>query len=166
MNKEIHTMLTASEGRYPTKAELALLLEWSDSLDGRLAAIEELRAKEEAIVRQALAEITRAFPDLEKRMRDARQKCSRDLTLVLRYCAGSLLRNDMKYFEDSFLTWFATILRGIGFAYDFVIETYQSLARQVAAELSPAAAELFRPYLELCITTFTRELEGQKGAAS
>ena len=166
MNHDIQAMLASTEGRYPTKAEIALLREWAARLDARSAAVEEMRTKEETIVRLTLADVARAYPDLDKRIRDAKQKCARDLTLVLRYCAGAVLRGDTKYLEDTFLTWFATILRGIGFAYQFVADTYKTLARHAAAELTPPVAELFRPYLELCVTTLTSELDRQKEAAS
>ncbi len=166
MNHEIDAMFTAAEGRYPTKAELALLREWAARLDARAAAVEEMRTKEEAIVRLTLQDVARAYPDLDKRIRDARQKCARDLTLVLRYCAAALLRGDPKHLEDTFLTWFATILRGIGFAYPFVSDTYTTLARHAAAELSPPVAEMFRPYLELCVTTLTGAIDRQKAVAT
>lgn len=153
MNTEIHAMLTASEGRYPTRAEQALLRDWAARLETRLAAVEEIRQAEEAIVAQTVDEIFRSYPDFEKRFKAARQSCVRDETLVLRYCAQALLRGDPRYLEDSLLTWMATILKGVGFAPQFIEDTYRTLGRVAARELSPETAELLRPFLDQCAVT-------------
>ena len=152
MNHEIQTMLTACEGRYPTRAEQALLRDWASRLDVRLAAVEEINLREAALVATTVDEVLRAYPDLEKRVKGARQSCTRDLTLVLRYCALALLRGDAKYLEDSLLTWMATILRGVGFVPAFISDTYQTLVRVAARELSPPTMEQLRAYLEQCAT--------------
>jgi len=153
MNREIESILTASEGRYLTKAEQSVFREWSARLDARLAAIDELQSKEETIVRQTINDVFKAYPDFEKRMSGARASCNRDLTLVLRYCGQALLRQDSDYLEDSLLSWMATILRGVGFAPDFVRDTYRTLGKHVGRELSPANAELLRPFIDQCVTS-------------
>jgi hypothetical protein len=162
MNNELQTMMTACEGRYPTRAEQAMLRDWAARLDGRLAAVAELQAREEAIVGPSVDEVLRTYPDLEKRVKDARRCCLRDESLVLRYCALALLRGDPQWLEDALLTWMATILRGVGFAPDFIAHTYQILARSAARELSPGVMEQLRPYLDLVVTV----LSGKREAAA
>ncbi len=166
MNREIENILTASEGRYMTKAEQSVFREWSAGLEARFAAIDELQAKEEAIVRQTISDVFKAYPDFEKRMRGARASCNRDLTLVLRYCGQALLRQDEEYLEDSLLSWMATILRGVGFAPDFVRDTYRTLGKHAGRELSPHHAELLRPFIELCVTRLASEQEEKEKSAS
>lgn len=160
MNSEIKAMLLACEGRYPTKAEQALLRDWAAKLEGRLTALEDIRQREEAIIGQTIDEVLRAYPDFEKRYKDARQSCTRDMTLVLRYCAQAMLRNDTQYLEDSILTWMATILRGVGFTSQFVEDTYKTMLKTAMRELPPASAELLRPYLELCVVTLPGKSKG------
>lgn len=166
MNHEIQTMLSACEGRYPTRAEQAMLRDWASRLDGRLAAIEEIRNREEAIVSTTVDEVLRAYPDLEKRVKNARHCCTRDESLVLRYAALAMLRGDAKYLEDALLTWLATVLRGIGFAPQFIADSYQLLIRAAARELSPPTMELLRPYLELCVTVLAGKRDDGAGAAA
>lgn len=166
MNHEIDAMLTACEGRYPTRAEQALLRDWGSRLDARLAAVEEIHAREEAIVGAAVDEALRAYPDLEKRVKNARHCCIRDESLVLRYAAMAMLRGDAKYLEDALLTWMATVLRGIGFSPQFITDTYQGMIRSAARELSPAVMEQIRPYLELCVTALAGKREAVGGAAA
>lgn len=164
MNSEIKAMLLACEGRYPTRAEQAILRDWASRLEARLAALEEVRQREEVIVGQTIDEIFRAYPDFEKRYKDARSSCTRDETLVLRYCAQAMLRGDAKYLEDSLLTWMATILRGVGFLPQFIEDTYRTMMKVAMRELSPATAELLRPYLELCVTTLPGKGKAGGGA--
>ena len=70
MNNEIQTMLTACEGRYPTRAEQATLRDWASRLDVRLAALEEIRAREDATVGATVDDVLRRYPDLEKRIKN------------------------------------------------------------------------------------------------
>lgn len=166
MNHEIDTMMTACEGRYPTRAEQAMLRDWASRLDVRLAAVEEIHAHEASIAGATVDEVLRVYPDLEKRVKNARQCCIRDQSLVLRYCAMALLRGDPKYLEDALLTWMATILRGIGFTPPFIADSYQMLIRSAARELSPPAMEQLRPYLELCVTVLGGKRDEQAGGAA
>lgn len=151
MNTEIQTMLSASEGRYPTRAEQAVLRDWATRLDTRLEAVEALRSAEEGIISQAVDEVMVTYPNVETHYKSVRTSCTRDLSLVLRYCAQALLRGDIKYLDDSLLTWMATILRGVGLAPQFIEDTYRALGRVAARELPPQVAELLRPYIERCI---------------
>ncbi len=166
MNHEIDTMMTACEGRYPTRAEQAMLRDWASRLDVRLAAVEEIHAHEASIVGATVDEVLRVYPDLEKRVKNARQCCIRDESLVLRYCAMALLRGDPKYLEDALLTWMATILRGIGFTPPFIADCYQMLIRSAARELSPPTMEQLRPYLELCVSVLAGKRDEAGGGAA
>ena len=159
MNHEIQAMLTASEGRYPTRAEQALLRGWAEQVETRLAALEAIRAAEEAIVGQALDEVLAAYPNVEKFYKGIRTSGVRDLSLVLRYCAQALLRDDLQYLEDSLLTWMSTILRGVGLAPQFIEDTYKAMIKAAARELPPPVSELLRPYLERCVAVLPGKIE-------
>lgn len=159
MNSELQTMMTACEGRYPTRAEQAMLRDWAARLEGRLAAVAEIQSREDAIVGQAVDEVLRAYPDLEKRIKDARRSCMRDVSLVLRYNSLALLRGDPQWLEDSLLTWMATVLRGVGFARAFVSDTYTILTRSAARELSPPVMEQLRPFLDLTVVALAGKQE-------
>ena len=49
----------------------------------------------------------------------------------------------------------ASILKGVGFTPQFIEDTYRSLGRIAARELTPPVAELLRPYIELCATVLS-----------
>ena len=160
MNHAIGAMLTASEGRYPTRAEQALLRGWAEQLETRLGALEAIRAAEETIVGQTCDEVMVAYPNVEKFYKDMRASCVRDLSLVLRYCAQALLRDDVQYLEDNLLTWMASILRGVGLAPAFIEDTYRAMMKVAARELPPTTAEMLRPYLERCVAVLPGKREG------
>lgn len=160
MNHAIGAMLTASEGRYPTRAEQALLRSWAEQLETRLGALEAIRAAEETIVGQTTDEMMVAYPNVEKFYKDMRSSCVRDLSLVLRYCAQALLRDDVQYLEDNLLTWMGSILRGVGFAPAFIEDTYKAMMKAAARELPPTTSEMLRPYLERCVAVLPGKREG------
>ncbi|HNN97512.1 MAG TPA: hypothetical protein PKI03_34830 [Pseudomonadota bacterium] len=150
MNRQILEMFGSAEGRYLTASEQSTLRDYAQGLEARLAAMSEISSKETTIVEQTVREIFRAYPDMEKTFKNAMQTCIRDETLVLRYTAMAMLRNDPQYLNDSLLTWLSTILRGVGFAPHFIEDTYKTLALVAGRELSPATAKLLHPFVLQC----------------
>ena len=150
MNRQLMDMLTASEGRYLTLAEQDTLREFAQGLEARLSAMTEISGKEALIVERTVKEVFAAYPDIEKKYKNAMQTCTRDETLVLRYATQAMVRNDPQYLNDSLLTWMATILKGVGFAPHFIEDTYKTMSLTASKELSPATAKLLQPFLLQC----------------
>lgn len=162
MNRQITEMLGASEGRYMTRAEQTPLRDFAAQLDARLAAMDEIGAREDALVEQTMRQVIEAYPDLERRHKEARTKGQRDLCFVLRYAAHAMVRGDAQYLDDALLTWLRTMLRSIGFTGNFLEDTFRLLEQVAAKELTPATAALIRPYL----TQATQTLSGRAPAAA
>ena len=152
MNRQIQEMYLAAEGRYLTRAEQAMLRDYATQLEARLAAMEEIQSKEAVIVEQTIKQIMDAYPDYEQRHKEARNKGTRDMSLVLRYATQAMVRNDLQYLDDALLTWFRTILKGVGFTGNFIEDSYKLLGRQASRELSPEVAALIAPYLQHCVS--------------
>ncbi|MBL8636545.1 MAG: hypothetical protein JNM40_25200 [Myxococcales bacterium] len=150
MNRQIEQMFAAAEGRYLSPSEQSSLREFAQGIDARLIAMTEISSKEAVIIERTVREIFRAYPDLEKKYKNAKQTCMRDETMVLRYAALAMLKNDPQYLNDSLLTWMATILKGVGFAPHFIEDTYKTLAAEAAKELNPATMKLLQPFLTQC----------------
>lgn len=155
MNKQIMEMLHAAEGRYLSAAEKATLREFTLGLDARLAAMDEIAAKESVIIERAVREVFTAYPDIEKKYKSAMQTCIRDETIVLRYVTQAMVRNDPQYLTDGLLTWLATILKGVGFAPHFIEDTYKVMALTASKELSPATAKLLQPFWAQCASVLS-----------
>lgn len=155
MNQYITDILSASEGRYLTKAEQTTIRDYAAQIGLRLAAMDELQAKETNIVEQTMRRIVAAYPDYLQQHLEARNKGSRDLTLVLRHIAQAVLRDDPQWLDDGLLAWFATILAGVGFNPSFIEESYKILEQITANELSPVSAELVCPFIAQCSRTLS-----------
>lgn len=150
MNRQILEMFSSAEGRYLSAGEQSALREYTQGVEARLAAMVEISSKESAIVEQTVREIFRAYPDMEKKFKNAMQTCIRDETMVLRYTTMAMLRSDPQYLNDALLTWLATILKGVGFAPHFIEDTYKTMALVASRELSPASAKLLHPFVLQC----------------
>lgn len=160
MNQQIMDILDASEGRYLTKSEQTQLRDYVGQVNARLMAMEELQAKEGAIVEQTMRQVLNAYPDFPQQHLDARGKGARDLGMVLRYIAQATLRNDPQWLDTSLLVWLSTILSGLGFTPGFVEDTYKTMERAMASELTPASAELVRPFIQQCVRTLSTRPTG------
>lgn len=150
MNRQLQQMFAAAEGRYLNPSEQSSLRAFALGIEARLAAMTEISSKESVIIERTVREIFRAYPDLEKKYKNAKQTCVRDETMVLRYATLAMLRSDPQYLNDSLLTWMATILKGVGFAPHFIEDTYKTLAAEAGKELSPATMNLLHPFLTQC----------------
>lgn len=150
MNRQLIEMLNTAEGRYLNTAEQAAMREFVIGLEPRLTAMAEISTKESTIVERTVKDVFAAYPDIEKKYKEAYKSCVRDETLVLRYCTMAMLRNDPQYLNDTLLTWMATILKGVGLAPHFIQDTYKTLALNAGKELSPATGKLLQPFIMQC----------------
>ena len=99
-------------------------------------------------------------PDLEQKYRAAKSKGTRDIVLALRFATSAMVRNDPAAFQSELLSWFNTILKGIGLSAGFVEDTYKTLERIAARELTPSTLEKMAPFLsQLTIALSTRRAE-------
>jgi hypothetical protein len=147
MNKTINEIFANAEGRYISKNEQQQIKEYIDSLEARFAAAAELESKEKEIVDATTADVMRAFPDLTKKYEAPEAKSQEDLSLTLRYCALAMIRNDQQFLDDALLSWFKTILSGLGFSGQFIKDSYTALVENTKQRVEPQTWELLEPYL-------------------
>lgn len=160
MNRRIQELFTTAEGRYLTKEESDQISQLVASVPARLSAMQEVSEKEATIVEATMREVLRAYPDLEQKYRAVRPKGTRDIALALRFATSAMVRNDPVALQAELLSWFNTILKGVGLAGSFVEDTYKTLERIAARELSPATMEKMAPFLsQLTIALSARRSE-------
>jgi hypothetical protein len=155
MNQAITDMFKRADGRYLTKDEGQLLREFAQSLDARLAAMEDVSLKEGRIIERAMKEVMRAYPDFKEKYPEGQQKAIRDMTFVLRYLAHAMLRSDPRFLEDTVLAWLNTILRGVGLRSNLIADAYRLVDRYAAEDLAPATYELLKPFLAMATTALS-----------
>lgn len=163
MNRRIQEIFTAAEGRYLTKEEADSISQYAASVDARLRVMQEVAEKENAIVEGTMREVLRAYPDLEQKYRAARPKGTRDIALALRFATSAMVRSDPAAFQSELLSWFNTILKGVGLSSSFVEDTYKTMERIAARELSAPAMEKMAPFLsQLTLALSSRRGDGKE----
>ncbi|MEM6731682.1 MAG: hypothetical protein AAF658_09005 [Myxococcota bacterium] len=158
MNTQLNDIMTAAEGRYITKGEQTIIREYVGGLERRLHAADEVQNKERAMSEKATRAVIDAYPEYERDHDQAFEKSVRDMTLMLRYAAMAMVKNDKEWLNDAVLLWFATILRGIGFTRNFVHDTYATLEEAMKSDVSPETFELMQPYVEHIRVTLSENL--------
>lgn len=160
MNKEMTAMFSEAEGRYLEGEEAQKLLQFASSLNARLETMEAVQAAEDRIVGETIEEVWSAHPGFERKHDKAGARCTRDVTLVLRYCAMAMVRQDMKFLRDKLLYWLRTILQSFHFG-EVIDTTYRMLPRRVEHHLTPGQVKLLAPYLKEAHRVLTLDsLEG------
>jgi hypothetical protein len=154
MNTQLDTMFSEAEGRYLESSEEARLVAYAASVPSRLEAMRAVQAAETRIIDETLEEVWARHPAFESRHAMAREKARRDMTLVLRYAAMAMLRDDEEMFKERLLYWLVTILNANNMG--AVIDTaYRALARRAETHLATQHMEWMAPYLRLAHTILT-----------
>ncbi|MEM1022619.1 MAG: hypothetical protein AAGD10_07190 [Myxococcota bacterium] len=147
MNKTINDIMSNAEGRYVTKAEQQQIKEYAASLEARFAAAADIESKEKEIIDATTADVMRAFPDVTKKYKDPESKSQEDLSLTLRYCTMAMIKDDQQFLDDALLSWFKTILSGLGFSGQFIKESYGALTENTKQRVDAQTWELLEPFL-------------------
>lgn len=156
MNHTIESILVGAEGRYLSKIEQQQVRVYVRSLELRFGAMAEVEAKERDIVADALNRTMTMYPDLRQKYKESEKKGQEDYSLVLRYAALAMVRNDRRYLDEVLLVWFRTILSGLGFSAEFMRDAYVHLSEAVRARLSAESWKLFEPFLNHVIERLSR----------
>lgn len=155
MNTQIESLFSSAEGRYLALEEERQIIDYTRTLDARLATMRAVQAAETSIVEGCLNDIWSQHPDMQSAPPVVREKARRDMTLVLRYAALAMVRDDPKMLEERLLYWLATILNSFGLMP--VVDTgYRAMGRRVEAVLRPEQGALISPYLRQVHQTLTQ----------
>lgn len=147
MNAEIERMFSDAEGRYLEPTEQSSFTQYALSVDKRLKAMRALEEKEAEIIESSLDALWQEMPDFKTRHPHAREKAVRDMTLVYRYAALAMVRNDETFLTQKLSVWFRTLVQAFDMsqALQFV---YARLIDETQSRLSADDFELIAPYLK------------------
>lgn len=157
MNRKIAGIMRSAEGRYLTSEEMNTVIETARDFERRLGIMKRLEEKEQAIVMPAVEKAFEKFPDFPKVRPMAPEKGTRDVTLVLRYCALAMAYNDAEMLKEKLLYWLKTIFVAMEFDPNFVRHTYETVKEQVAKEMSAEDAEEINQYVNIVIDVLCSE---------
>lgn len=151
MNPMLQDLAHESESRYLTKDEMGKIVAYTTSLPARFKAAAAVEAKEEAIVRFAVDQMKRRYPNFERYHPQAWEKAFRDIQLSLRYTVQAMVWDNPSSQADRLLYWLATIFSSFGFTPQFNRDTYSFLRDAVRQNVPAEAFGLLEPFLEINI---------------
>lgn len=132
------------------------LVKYSKTVSFRLKCLKEIEIKEKQIIQECVDFMMAKYPAME-RYTHVKEKTYRDMTLVLRYCTQSMLRDNKQFLLDSVLTWFRTIIQSFGFDRGVIRETYTKMDELLKRDLDPKTYNFLQPYIKLTIDTLSEK---------
>jgi hypothetical protein len=145
MHPQIAAVFDEAENRYLNPEELKLVGQYVASMPDRLDVYRSLRDRELEIVQAVADQLEAAFPQESE---ENLERCIKNMLLMLRYCALSLLINDESLVERRFLAW----VRPLAKVYNTkAIDTkmYRLLNQQLSQALTPKQLSYLSPSLAL-----------------
>jgi hypothetical protein len=145
----LENVLDRADGSYITPDDLRTLDGAIASWQQRRQTYDLIQTKENAIVSQVMQQIEISAPEVAAKLtHDGGNKCTRDMTLVLRYCATAMLLQDEELLKDRLLYWMQNIMLALKNqrVNDFV---YRALRKSVQDNLPKENADLLSPYIAI-----------------
>jgi hypothetical protein len=142
-------MIIEPERAYLKDQDLRELEQYAQSFTDRLKAYELVRDYADEIVVDALKRLVADYPDRINKQ----DKCKYDMTIVLRYMALSMLREDKYFFRDRMIDWLGTVITSSQVRAECA-DGYPKLYEAIKSRLPANQALLFKPYIDIAIATF------------
>ncbi|NEQ99457.1 MAG: phycobilisome protein [Cyanothece sp. SIO2G6] len=147
INNQLSQQCIEADGRYLDAVEIRTFEKFAESYQTRLQVYQEVQQNSDALVLGALKKLSRRHPEL---IRKSGKRCHYDLSSTLRYAALSMLRDDVRFFDETVIIWLDTVLVAHR-KYSKCTEAYTFLAEEIAHQLSHDAAHLLQPYMDSVI---------------
>jgi hypothetical protein len=120
--------------------------------------------KEDEIVRYAIDEVKRRYPNFQALHDRAYEKGYRDFQLVVRYNVQGMLMEDLDVASEKLLYWFRTIVNALGMTPAFMRDSFTALREGFRLKLPAEAFTLMEPYLTRTIEVISDIPEPHKPA--
>ena len=145
----LENVLERSDGSYISSQDLAALDRSIASWQERRETYDLVQTQENAIIDQVLTVLQEKMPAFSQQdSEEVLTKCRRDLTLVLRYSAISMLFQDEELLKDRLLYWMQNIMRALR-RQKVNDRIYQLLQQIVQQSLPEDKADQMLPYLKI-----------------
>jgi len=154
MNRQLKEMFDRSEGRYFTELEEKQLLGYASGLTERLDMMDAIAEAEESVLDDVCAQLDKRFPEIpEEHGESGHAKVRRDLGLVLRYAALSMVFRDPDFIHDKLACWLRTVLFALSNR-ERVTIAFELLADAAHRHLAEDTAKEIAPHLEVITHEF------------
>ncbi len=145
----LENVVERSDGSYISPEDLATIDRSMSSWQERRDAYALVQAHENELIAQVLEQFQEQVPALAQQIsEEVMAKCRRDLALVLRYSAMSMLFQDEELLKDRLLCWMQNIMQALRHQ-KINNRVYQLLQQAVKSKLPSDKAALLLPYLKI-----------------
>ncbi|AFY70256.1 Phycocyanin [Thalassoporum mexicanum PCC 7367] len=156
ITRSFEGMILEPERSYLQDNDLRELEQYAHSFTDRLKAYELVRDYADEIVLDALKRLAADYP--EQARANKQDKCQYDMTIVLRYMALSMLREDEHFFRDKMIDWLGTVITSSHVRAECA-DGYTKLYKVISSRLPANRAVMFKPYIDIAIATFKGSLQ-------
>lgn len=147
INNELAQQCIDADGRYLNIGEIHTFEKYVETYQARLRSYQEVHQKSDDLVLSALKKFSRRHPDV---VRKNAKRCHYDMSATLRYAALAMLRDDVRFFEETLTVWVDTVLVAHQ-KHATCAEAYTFLQEETSQQLPHEAANLMKPYLDSMI---------------
>ena len=147
INSQLEELMGKKEGRYITAVELQPLKKYMETVSERSKIYTLLEEKSDLLVRHALKKLMSIQPEV---MKKHAKRCYYDMSMLLRYLALAMLRDDPRFFNDVIILWQANILTAYR-QQKACLDAYGYLQETLKEHLPASANRLIDPYVDMML---------------
>ncbi|MFM2429421.1 MAG: hypothetical protein RLZZ511_634 [Cyanobacteriota bacterium] len=148
MLSQMQRLQTIAEGRYASDEELRFLPDYLRSYELRLQTYQQIQKSEAAILKQVFSDVVQQAPEIFPSDRAEQLKhCQQDVLHTLRYCAATLLTDDLDLMRERYVLWLQTVVRAFEKQESNQL-IFTAMQKAVAQILPPVQAALLVPLLQ------------------
>ncbi|MGL4464328.1 MAG: hypothetical protein ACRC1K_19425 [Planctomycetia bacterium] len=151
MYTKMMQVMNSADSRYLSREEQEGVLKYADSLRVRFEASREVERHEEAAVRAALDRLKGRYPNFARYHDQGWEKGVRDMQLVVRYMAQSMVMDDTEVAVHKLYLWLRTIIASLGMTTQFMRDAYTLLKESFQERLSRQTFAMMEPHFDRAI---------------
>ena len=157
MSVVLNKIFNESISEYPTEQDQKELIKYCKTIDFRLKVLREIESKEAIMIAKCVDNMLKNYPGMSK-YDYVKEKTTRDMSIVLRYCCQSMVKDDPDFLKDQLLFWFRTIIQSFGFEKGVIRDTYKNMDDILKSELEPKSYKFIEPYIKIILEILPEKL--------
>ncbi|WP_439621908.1 hypothetical protein [Gemmata sp.] len=144
----IATVLSRLDAAYPSAEDRSKIESYLATVEGRRAALDEVRHQAGPVADRVMAGIRARYPQFARYRPTGYDKGHRDMVLLSNMVGNATFLGEHESLDDMFTHWYKTILKAAHMSPQFMRDTFALWHEALKACLSPAAWGLVRPHAE------------------
>lgn len=141
-------VLNRLDAAYPSAEDRSRIEHYLATVDGRRAALDEIRRNADPVSDKVMAGIRARYPQFARYRPTGYDKGRRDMSILTYMVGNAMFLGEDESLDDMFTHWYKTILKAAHMSPQFMRDTFQLWQEAMRSLLSPAAWSLVRPHAE------------------